>query len=554
MISTISISNYALIDKLEIDFSSGLSIITGETGAGKSILLGALALLVGQRADSAVLQDKTRKCIVEARFDVRGRGMEDYFKLHDMEFEEVCTIRREISVEGKSRAFVNDSPVTLNILKDLGEQLIDIHSQHQTLTLNNSNFQLTVLDAYARNEEPLRDYKAEYKTYRKLEQHLLSLREKEIASKRDQDYFQFQYAELEEARLGGLNLEALESELSVLNHSEEIKSGLTKASGVLAAGDQNLLAALGEIKTGVSSLSKYDTAISQLAERINSTYIELKDISDELDSMEAKVAYDPGRVAELTRVLDSVYKLFQKHQVKTIAELLQLQDSLSERLTGILSLDAEISKAEIELKAKRVILQKKAATLTSRRTEASPKIEKELLLILSQLGMANAVLKVSHAQLPNGTLDSTGQDAISFLFSANKGSEPRELNKVASGGELSRLMLSIKSLVAKKTRLPSVVFDEIDTGVSGDIADKVGSIMESMSSTMQVIAITHLPQIASKGDTHFFVYKETGKSMTYTRIRKLENEERVMEIAKMLSTGQPTQAALKNAKELLSLE
>jgi DNA repair protein RecN (Recombination protein N) len=552
MLSLLSISNYALIDSLEIKFPAGLTLITGETGAGKSILLGALGLIIGQRADTGVLQDKSKKCTVEAVFNLKGMGLEAFFKQNDLDYDDSSTIRREINPEGKSRAFINDTPVTLLILKSLGEKLLDIHSQHQTLTLNDSDFQLSVLDAYAGNTKDLQDYHTGYKAFRALESKLTALHEQENASKRDQDYFQFQLNELEEAKLDSLRQADFESELELLNHAEEIKKALGKASSGLTGGELNILSSLAEVKGILAQLAKYNAGIAGLTERITSSFIELKDIGNEIESLEGGIVYDPERVEELEQVLDALYKLQLKHQVKTTAELIALREDFANRLLGISTLEAEIRIAEKELKGLLAGLSKKAEQLALKRRKAAPGIEKELRELLAQVGMPDASLQARCIALPEGHFDATGNDRVNFLFSANKGGELKELSKIASGGELSRLMLSIKSLVAKRSALPTLIFDEIDTGVSGDVADKVGNIMEAMATGMQVVTITHLPQIACKGGSHLFVYKEIRNGKTYTRIRTLEKEERIQEIAKMLSTGQPTPAALKNAKELLS--
>jgi DNA repair protein RecN (Recombination protein N) len=552
MIRQLSISNYALIDKLEITFPAGLTLITGETGAGKSILLGALGLIIGQRADTGALQDKAKKCSVEAVFDLSKQKLEAFFKGNELDYEAQTSIRREINPEGKSRAFINDTPVTLAVLKELGEQLIDIHSQHQTLTLSDSDFQLSVLDLVAGNGSALQAYQEEYKSYRSLQAALLQMKEKEAASKRDLDYFQFQFKELEEAHLDTIGLEALEAELELLTNAEEIKAGLGKAAFALQGGDLNMLSSLAEIKNGIAGLARFNPSIARLSERINSSYIELKDIADETEALETEIVFDPKRVEEVNERLGACYRLFQKHQVKSLPELILFRNALSDQLLGISSLEHEIAAASRELEKHRLSLLKKAGVLSEKRKEACPKVEKEIIRMLAQLGMPAASLQVKISSLGEETPGCKGTDRVNFLFSANKGSEPKELNKVASGGELSRLMLSIKSLIARKTALPTLIFDEIDTGVSGDIADKMGTIMEDMAAGMQVITITHLPQIASKSGAHLFVYKQLEKNKTLTQIRTLSGEERITEIAKMLSTGQPTPAALKNAKELLN--
>ncbi|MES2592614.1 MAG: DNA repair protein RecN [Bacteroidota bacterium] len=549
MLNHLSIQNYALIDKLEVDFSNGLTIITGETGAGKSILLGALGLIAGNRADAQSLQDKTQKCIIEASFNIKDYLLKDFFWTNELDYELITSIRREITPEGKSRAFINDTPVTLTQLKALAERLIDIHSQHQTLTLNGSEFQLSVIDAYANHADVLGEYALNFKQYKSLEKVLNDLLSRESQAKKDLDYFQFQFNELEEAGLkAGEQLE-MEQELETLNNAEDIKLNLSKASIGLNGGEQNLLSSLNEIKAILASLAKYKPEINELSTRLTSAYIELKDISNELESLEQDIVYDPKRIELLSNQLDSIYRLQQKHQVKTVEELITIKDDLSNKLLEFSSLETEIEKTKKELATVQKLLVTLAKKIAANRKKEIPKIEKEIASLLSSLSMPNAQLKVEHIETE--ILGVNGTDKVNFLFSANKGSDFKELNKVASGGELSRLMLSIKSLIAQLTALPTIIFDEIDTGVSGDVADKVGSIMNLMAKAMQVITITHLPQIASKGQSHLFVFKEDKNEKTYSNIKKLTADERVQEIAKMLSTGTPTAAAISNAKELL---
>lgn len=549
MLKHLSVQNYALIDQLEVEFSDGLTIITGETGAGKSILLGALGLIAGSRADTQALQDKTKKCFVEASFNIKDYSLKNFFSSNDLDYEVTTTIRREINPEGKSRAFINDTPVTLNQLKELAEHLIDIHSQHQTLTLNGSEFQLSVVDAFADHSELTIEYAADFRKFKLLEKQLFELTEKESQAKKDLDYFQFQFNELEDAQLNGNKQLEMEQELETLNNAEDIKLNLSKAENGLAGGEQNLLSTLNEIKIILASMAKFKPEINELSIRLTSSYLELKDIANELDSLEGDIVYDPKRIDILTQMLDAIYRLQQKHQVKSIEELITIKDDLSNKLLDFNSLEAEIEKVKKELNSLQKSLLALAKKMTANRKKVIPKLEKEIASLLSSLSMPNAQLKVSHTA--SEILTKNGLDTVSFLFSANKGSDFKELNKVASGGELSRLMLSIKSLIAQLTALPTIIFDEIDTGVSGDVADKVGTIMNQMAKAMQVITITHLPQIASKGQSHLFVYKEDKNNKTYSNIKKLTAEERVQEIAKMLSTGTPTAAAISNAKELL---
>ena len=549
MLHHLSVQNYALIDRLDVDFSDGLTIITGETGAGKSILLGALGLVAGSRADAQSLQDKTKKCIVEVSFNIKGYSLEDFFTSNELDYETTTTIRREINPEGKSRAFINDTPVTLSQLKELAAYLIDIHSQHETLDLNAVEFQLSVVDAFAGHADLLTEYATTFKQFKLLEKKLNELTERESQAKKDSDYFQFQFNELEDVNLKANEQPKLEQELETLNNAEEIKLNLSKAAFGLNGGEQNLISSLNEIKILLASFAKFKPEINELSSRINSSYIELKDIANELENLEQEIVYDPKRIEVLTVRLDELYRLQQKHQVKTIDELILIKEELSNKLLDFSSLEAEIEKVKKELSGLEKSLTSSAKKISTNRKKVIPKIEKEVASLLSSLAMPNAQLKVEQTEI--NLLTKNGTDKINFLFSANKGSDFKELNKVASGGELSRVMLSIKSLLAQLTALPTIIFDEIDTGVSGDIGDKVGSIMNQMANTMQVIAITHLPQIASKGQSHLFVYKEEKNNKTYSNIKKLNGEERIKEIAKMLSTGSPTAAAISNAKELL---
>lgn len=550
MLQHLSIKNYALIDKLEIDFSEGLTIVTGETGAGKSILLGALALLIGQRADTQVLQDKSKKCIVEGIFKINKNSVIGFFEQNDFDFELLTTIRREINPEGKSRAFINDTPVNLNQLKDLSVSLIDIHSQHETLTLNTSGFQLSVIDAYAQHNPLLADYRIKYKEYKELEGRLQQVSEEECQSKKDLDYYQFQFDELEQTQLINGEQIPLEQELEVLNNSEEIKACLLKAYTTIQAGELNLLGSLNEIKNSISRISRFNPTIAELNVRLNSVNIELKDISNELEVLESDIVFSPARLEEINERLDLIYGLQKKHQLQSVEELIILKETLGEKIYAISSLEDQIVKLKTELDHLYKKLFSIANKISENRKGVVDKIQNDITALLVQLAMPNAQFKVEHTLLE--VLHTDGIDKVKFLFSANKGGDFKDLNKVASGGELSRLMLTIKSLIAQLTALPTIIFDEIDTGVSGDVADKVGSIMELMSGAMQVITITHLPQIACKGETHLFVYKEDAEKQTLTRVKKLKKEERVQEIAKMLSTGTPSAAALKNAKELLS--
>lgn len=549
MLNHLSIQNYALIEKIEIDFPGGLTIITGETGAGKSILLGAMALIAGSRADSSALQDKTKKCIVEGSFDIKNYSLQSFFSENELDYLDKTVIRREVSPEGKSRAFINDTPVNLAQLRELTLQLIDIHSQHETLTLNESMYQLRVLDAFAGTSELADKYSADHKKYKELDHSLAELTQKEKQSKLDADYWQFQFNEFEEANLQPGEQDETEKELKVLNNSEEIKSVLSKCAATLNAGEVNVISSLAEVKTLLSGISNLNPAYSELLSRINSSYIELKDIVAEVESAEERTNYDPARAELLSERIDLIYRLQKKHQVNSVEGLLEVKKKVELRLNEISSLESEISALQQEVEKLRQKLFLLAKRISADRKKCIPKFEKSVGSLLASLAMPNAQFRVEHTLLE--TLTEQGIDKIRFLFSANKGSDLKEVSKVASGGELSRLMLSIKSMIAKKTALPSIIFDEIDTGVSGAVAEQVGRMISDMADEMQVFAITHLPQIASKGRSHFSVYKEESNKKTITSIRQLSKEDRVKEIAGMLSAGKATDASIRNAKELL---
>lgn len=552
MLQRLLIQNYALIEQLDISFSTGLSIITGETGAGKSILLGGLSLILGQRADTQALLKKDKKCFVEGEFVIKEYALQDFFKANELDYEDITTIRREISPEGKSRAFINDTPVNLNQLKELGSRLVDIHSQHETLTLNNSSFQLSVVDANAQHPVLLLDYQHKFKTYKVLQSTLNECIANEKQSKTDLDYFQFQFNELDEAKLHGGEQEKLEQELELLNNTEEIKLNLSRSYNALSMGEVNLVSQLNDIKTLLAAIIKYNPVYEELSSRLKSCHIELKDIAAEIEQMEQDVIYNPTRIEEINGRLNVLYQLQQKHRVSTVEDLLIIRNDLSDKLYNIVSLEENIEKLTAGLNKQFLELIKVAQKISDNRKTAIPKIEKEVKNLLSEVGMPNAILKIEHRVQEKEQVNASGLDVIRFLFSANKGSDFKELNKVASGGELSRLMLCIKALIAKLTALPTIIFDEIDTGVSGEIAFKVGTIMEAIAKEHQVIAITHLPQMASKGDTHFFVYKDIVKGITQSNIKKLSKEERVNEVAKMLSGEKLSEAAIQNARTLLA--
>jgi DNA repair protein RecN (Recombination protein N) len=550
MLQKLGISNYALIDDLEISFSKGLNILTGETGAGKSIILGALSLILGQRAESRYFFNQQKKCVIEGSFLVNGFHLKSFFEENDLDYEAETILRREISADGKSRAFVNDTPVNLNILKQVGEKLIDIHSQHATLEINDPIFQLLVVDSVAKHDGLLNDYRSKYKDYKKntsLLQQLISDGDK---AKADLDYYQFQFDELEKARLNENEQEKLEQELYALSNAEEIKRSLAAANFLMQEGETSALIQLREAVHHLSSLEKFNPTIEELHERLKSSLIELKDIAAEIETIEQSTHTDETKAIEINERLSLIYNLQKKHRVNTNAELLRLQDELSEKIQQAVFGDEAIGKLQKQIEAEKKELGQLAGQLSANRTRAIPEIEKQVVTALTEMGMNSSALKIELNLIP---LSSDGVDQVRFLFSANKGHALAEMSKVASGGELSRLMLSIKSLIASHTALPTIIFDEIDAGVSGEVANKVGIIMERLAENLQVITITHLPQIASKSGSHYFVYKDNESATTYTRIKQLNEQERVTEIAKMLSGDNPGESALQNARELLSL-
>jgi len=550
MLQHLRIQNFALIEQTDIKFDKGLTVITGETGAGKSILLGALGLTLGNRADVSSLHDKTKKCVIEVQFNIKAYQLQSFFSDNELDFEEVTTIRREITPEGKSRAFVNDTPTTITVLKELGEQLIDIHSQHETLLLKETNFQFELVDAFSQTINLFVDYKKQYNALQKLKKQFEELTAQELQAKKELDYFQFQFTELDEANIKVGEQKQLEEESETLENAEFIKSNLSKSSIAINGGDENILSALAIIKQQLHSVSKFSKQFNDLYERINSVTIELKELAGDIDHFEEEVVYDNVRLEEVNLQLDKLNRLLKKHGVNSEEELLTIKEEIENKLQQFSSLEVSIEKTQKEIGVLEKQCKALAKDLSDKRQKALAGIEQNIKTMLASLSMANAQFKIDLKQQDN--LSATGIDTIAFLFTANKGAEFKELHKTASGGELSRLMLCLKALLAERTELPTIIFDEIDTGVSGDVADKIGNILDVMGKAMQVIAITHLPQMASKGNNHLFVYKSDSKDKTISNIKSLSKDERVGEIAKMLSTGNPTETALKNAKELLN--
>lgn len=551
MLKRLVIKNYALIDNLDISFSDELNIMTGETGAGKSIILGALSLILGQRAESKYFFNQQQKCIIEGTFLINEFHLDDFFKENDLDYDRETVLRREISPDGKSRAFINDTPVTLNTLKQLGEKLIDVHSQHATLEINDESFQLLVLDTIAGNGELLRRYKETYKSYRQTESKLKELIIKSEQAKTELDYLQFQFDELQKAGLISGEQEGLEQEQETLTHAEEIKRNLLGSITALNENEPSAIMMLKEALLNLNSAEKYNPEIRELSERLNSCLIEVKDILSEIGRIEQNSMINEARLEEVNARLDLIYSLQKKHRVSSDSELVQVREDLSSKLNHILFADEDIEKLRKQNSELFAELSGLADELSRSRSKSIPQVEASVIESLKEIGIPNAILNIQNELLPESRFEITGKDRIKFFFSANKGQTPQPMNKVASGGELSRLMLSIKSLIAVHTALPTIIFDEIDTGISGEIALKVGNIMEKLSKNMQVIAITHLPQIASKGHSHYIVYKEENTDITYTNIRKLHEDERITELAKMLSGNNPGESALQNARELL---
>lgn len=553
MLRSLYIQNYALIEKLDISFGAGFSVITGETGAGKSIILGAIGLLLGQRAEVKAIRQGASKCVIEARFDISAYGMEPFFEENELEYEEECILRREVYASGKSRAFINDTPASLVQMKELGEQLIDVHSQHQNLLLNKEGFQLNVLDILSHNDEQLSVYQSLYREWKQTQQDLADLIARAEQNKADEDYIRFQLEQLEEANLSAGEQEELEQETDTLSHAEEIKAGLFRVGQLLTSDEGGLLAGLKESLNTMLGLQKVYSPATELAERLESTYIELKDVSQEVSSQEEDVEFNPERLEEVNDRLNLIYTLQQKHRVTTVEELLALTEEYAAKLAAITSYDERIGELTTLCDTLYNKVKKQAAVLTKARTGAAREVEKQMASRLVPLGMPNVRFQVEMGMRKE--LGVHGEDTVNFLFSANKNGALQSISSVASGGEIARVMLSIKAMIAGAVKLPTIVFDEIDTGVSGEIADRMADIMQEMGEQdRQVISITHLPQIAARGCAHYKVYKQDNETETNSHIRSLADEERVEEIAHMLSGATLTEAALNNAKALLGIK
>ncbi|MDD3320716.1 MAG: DNA repair protein RecN [Paludibacter sp.] len=551
MLKSLHISNYALISELDINFEEGFSVITGETGAGKSIILGALSLILGQRADSKSIKIDADKCIIEAEFDIsKYKHLDTFFTQNELDNEgNSCLIRRELTNTGKSRAFINDTPVSLNIIKDLSNRLIDIHSQHENLLLSNTAYQLEVVDTIAQNATSYISYQQSYTNWKKLQQELKQLQKTADKQSSDIDYIQFQFQTLTDAKLFENEQEELEVEQDTLSHSEEIKSELLKAYQLLE-NEQMSLPLLKESIAALSRIKSYIPSGDDWYERLQSVLIELKDISAEMISFEERVEFNPTRLEIVENRLSELFTLQKKYKVLTVSELIALRNEFDKKLQRIDSFDEELEKMTKDLQNAENKLSIDAKLLTESRLKAVKPIEEFLVEQLTKLGMPNIQFQVAISPLHDFT--ENGIDEVQFLFSANKNRPVQPVNQIASGGEVSRLMLAIKSLMANKADLPSIIFDEIDTGVSGEIAHRMAEIMQTMSAGMQVITITHLPQIAAKGAQHYRVYKDESADITQTHIQRLTSAERINELAQMLSGKNITEAALKNAQELLA--
>lgn len=553
MLRSLYIQNYALIEKLDIRFDSGFSVITGETGAGKSIILGAIGLLLGQRADVKSIRKGATKCVIEAHFDVSAYGMKPFFEANELEYEDECILRRELYASGKSRAFINDTPASLAQMKELGELLIDVHSQHQNLLLNKEGFQLNVLDLLAHDEAELAAYQKLYNDWRQARQDLEELVARAEQSRADEDYIRFQLEQLEEANLTDGEQEELEQEAEMLTHAEDIKAGLYRAGQALNADEGSVLEALKDCQNTMMGLRSVFAPAGELADRLDSVYIELKDISQEVADKEEEVEFNSARLDEVNARLNLIYSLQQKHRVDTVKALLSLQENYALQLSAITSSDEDIARLEARVKELFTQVTAQAQVLTEARTRAAREVERQMAARLVPLGMPNVRFQVEIGTRKEPGVH--GADTVNFLFSANKNGVLQSISQVASGGEIARVMLSVKAMIAGAVKLPTIVFDEIDTGVSGEIADRMADIMQEMGDNdRQVISITHLPQIAARGRAHYKVYKEDNEVETNSHIRRLTDDERVEELAHMLSGATLTKAALNNARALLKLD
>ena len=551
MLKEVHIRNYVLIDRLDIDFNDGFSVMTGETGAGKSIILGAMNLLLGGRADTRTLRQGADKCTIEGCFSIAGYGLEQFFKDNELDFDPNDTImRRELSASGKSRAFINDTPVTLNQLRDLGCRLIDIHSQHQNLALGTQSFQLDVVDTIAANDTVKNAYEHSFDNWTELKNRLAQLKAEFESDNTDREYLEFQLEGLDNAKLTIGEQEELEQEADILEHAEDIKQELFNVSQIMSADEEGCIRKLRSALQSLHNAQKNYPQAQELAERLDSCIIELKDISETVDDAQDNINFDPARLEQVNDRLDLIYSLLKKHKKENIAQLLELAESIRTRLNRTGSYEFDIEQLTRQTESARLDMEKKAVELTKTRQKASEAITKDIKELLMPLGIPNVQFHIEIQ--PSAGFDRTGHDDLRFMFSANKSVPMQELQAVASGGEIARVMLCIKTLMAGARALPTIIFDEIDTGVSGAVAEKMALLMKQMSAgNRQVLAITHLPQIAALGQTHYKVFKTDEKDATHTRIAVLEGDDRIREIAGMMSGSTLTQAALDNAKALI---
>lgn len=548
MLKSLSISNYALIDQLHLQPSKGLSMITGETGAGKSIMLGAVGLLLGNRSDTKVLLHEDKKCVVEGVFEIGEYGLRDFFEQVELDYDDTCIIRREISPGGKSRSFVNDTPVLLDSLKVLGAKLMDVHSQHDTLQLGEGSYQLSLVDAFALTKAELGAFQKNYKAYRSAKSNFETLRQKALELQKEADFNQFQLDELSSLSLVAGEQEELESTQEVLENAEEIKLKINEMLALFQEEQFGVIQGMSQIQHGMQSLERLAHKFSELKERFQSVLIEVKDLADTLADEESKVEIDFAKLDQIRERLSRIYQLQKKHGVSSVEDLMRIESELADKVFQFQNLDESLSKAEKELKDCQDMMLRSGELLTQKRKSCFPAFEKELQSLLSGLGMENARIQLEHKPIPP---THSGLDEVELLFSANKGGVPQPLKRVASGGEFSRLLFAIKYLMADKMALPTLIFDEIDTGISGEVALQMVRMMKEIATRHQVICITHLPQVAAKGDLHYFVYKDNTSDKTVSKIKLLSQEERISELAKMIAGANPSASAVESAKELL---
>jgi DNA repair protein RecN (Recombination protein N) len=549
MLAKLFVQNYALIKELDVEFENGLTIITGETGAGKSILLGALSLILGTRADTSVLLDKNEKCIVEGTFKIDEYDLNEFFQSNELDYEPFTTLRREINPAGKSRGFINDTPVTVNLLRELGDHLIDIHSQHQTLMLSDNSFQMNIIDSFAGTGKIKSEYKLSYSKFLSLRKEYNLMKEQADKNRSDLEYYQFQYNQLKEAKLRSGEQQELESEQELLEHAEEIRTALDGSVKLFSEDETSILSALREVKANLAKIKSFLPGSEELLKRAESSLIELGDLSGEIEKLAFSIEADPRRLAFVNERLDHIYSLIQKHHVNNLEGLISKKEEIRNLIGSIVSSDERIAGLEAILAEESAQLSRLSEKMSGMRKSVLGEVELKITEMLKQLGMPNAKFRISLSHLKDFT--PSGIDQADFLFSANKQISPENMAKIASGGELSRVMLSLKSLLTKNNNLPTIIFDEIDSGVSGEVASKVGQILSDMGKYMQVVNITHLPQVASRGRKHYHVYKDDSTDSTYTRVKLLSPDERILEVARLLSGSEVTETAIKNAKELL---